>query len=507
MENLSHKKISHFQLLKQIGKGGMGIVYEAVDLNLDRTVAIKVLSPEAVGDEVALQRFLREARAAAKLNHPNITTIHDIQKVNHTIFIVMEYVSGETLAQIMDLRRLEQEEILSIALQITEGLQEAHRKNVIHRDVKPENIMISADGHVKIMDFGLAKVRGESRLTKDEFSMGTIDYIAPEQISHEHEVDCHSDIFSFGILLYEMVTGDLPFKGEHDWAVLYAILNNEPLPIDRTQTEIPPELERLIFKCLQKAPQDRFQSVNEISRELKKITKNFTPSLRATVKKSNKKVLFVLAGLMIGLMIAFFGIRFMLIKSPVKLNNQAVELYLRGEIRPATQLLYEVLRKDNGYSSAWSNLGMIYLAHQNYDSTIFCAQNAILYDSTNLSAYFILARALEKSEKLNEALSIYQQALQQDSTALSAYNGAALALINLGREDEAIELLKSGLLKNESAQQNGYIMKNLGLAYFRKKQFNEATNYLVRAAELDSTIEAVPQLLEQVRLEKNKMVQ
>jgi serine/threonine protein kinase len=498
------QKIAHYQILEQLGKGGMGIVYKATDEKLERLVAIKVLAPETVGDEISRERFLREAQAAAKLNHPNITTIYAIDEVDNTIFIVMEYVSGTTLGEVMDSRRLTLAEILKLAIQIAEGLAEAHQKNVIHRDVKPDNLMLSPANQIKIMDFGLAKIRGQSRLTQDNFSMGTIDYISPELISRDREIDQRSDIFSFGVLLYEMLSGDLPFKGEHDWAILYAILNHDPLPLDARKLQIPATLVKLILKCLKKEPDFRYQSVAEIIVALKKIQAKLTAPeksprfLNLPVATRNQRIaVLTFSGILF--VAAALGLYSKIVTSPNKHNSKAVEFILKGEISQARHCLQLALAQDSTFSSAWSNLGLVYLYQGEMDSCIYFSRRALLFDAQNTGAYFTLARAYEQKNQFDQAIQIYLSAIEQDSGAAPAYNEAAFLLLELGEIQRAIALLDKCLEQVPSSPYHAYTYKNLGKAYLLNENLEMALQYIHMALALDSTLTEAQVLLQEAK--------
>ena len=213
--------ISHYKILEKLGEGGMGVVYKAQDTTLDRMVALKFLPDHVAASEQDSTRFLQEARAAAALNHPNICTIHSIDNADGRSFIVMEFVDGQMLLEKKSSLPLKQ--AIDFGIQIAEGLAAAHEKGVVHRDIKPENIMVRRDGIVQVMDFGLAKLRGATRLTKEGSTVGTAGYMSPEQVQGL-ETDHRSDIFSLGVLLYEMMTGQLPFKGVHETAINYEIV-------------------------------------------------------------------------------------------------------------------------------------------------------------------------------------------------------------------------------------------------------------------------------------------
>ncbi len=259
--------ISHYEILEKLGEGGMGVVYKAHDTKLDRIVALKFLPHYLTSNDVERARFLQEAKAASALNHPNVCVIHDIVELDDQQFIVMEHVDGETLRQKFLYASLKVNDAVAYAIQIGEALREAHSKGIVHRDVKSENIMVNSKNQVKVMDFGLAKLRGSLKLTKSASTTGTLAYMAPEQIQGA-EVDGRADIFSFGVVLYEMLTGRTPFRGEHEAAMMYSILNEEPQPIQKYREDIPGELLHILQRALEKNPGDRYQSVADMISEL-----------------------------------------------------------------------------------------------------------------------------------------------------------------------------------------------------------------------------------------------
>jgi serine/threonine protein kinase len=259
--------ISHYKILEKLGEGGMGVVYKAQDTTLDRFVALKFLPDHVKSGSNELERFFVEAKAAASLNHPNICTIYGIEEAEGKHFIVMEFVDGQTLQERKS--TLSQKQALDIGIQIAEGLAAAHDKGVVHRDIKPENIMIRKDGIVQIMDFGLAKLRGASRLTKEGSTVGTAGYMSPEQVQGQ-DTDHRSDIFSLGVLLYEMLAGQIPFKGVHETAIAYEIVNVDSPPMSSVKPDITPELDAVILECLEKDPKERAQSASQVALDLKR---------------------------------------------------------------------------------------------------------------------------------------------------------------------------------------------------------------------------------------------
>jgi serine/threonine-protein kinase len=284
------KTISHYKILEKLGEGGMGVVYKAQDTKLDRIVALKFLPKHLLCDESAKTRFVHEAKAASALNHTNITTIYEIDEVEGECFICMEYVEGKSIKELIKQKMFSIEEILNISIQIAEGLNVAHKKGIVHRDIKSDNIMLTDEGLVKIMDFGLAKLKGVSKLTKTGTTLGTMQYMSPEQVQGI-EVDQRSDIFSFGVVLYEMITGQLPFKDEHEAAIIYSIINETPEPLARYKANVPDGLQRIVDKAMEKNRDLRFQHVDDLRTDLLKIKRELeTSSVLPSAKKPQPSI-------------------------------------------------------------------------------------------------------------------------------------------------------------------------------------------------------------------------
>ncbi len=277
------RMLGHFQVLEKLGEGGMGVVYKARDTHLDRSVAIKVLPSEKISDPQRKARFVQEAKAASALNHPNIITIHDVASQEGCDFIVMEYVAGKTLDQVIPRKGMKLGEALKIAVQIADALARAHSAGILHRDLKPANVMVDERGQVKILDFGLDKLTeqlqekdsasaatadiGGKPITEEGVIVGTVSYMSPEQAEGK-KVDARSDIFSFGSLLYEMVTGQQVFRGDTKLSTLAAIISKEPAA---PPSEIPHDLEKVISRCLRKDPARRFQYMADLKVALEEL--------------------------------------------------------------------------------------------------------------------------------------------------------------------------------------------------------------------------------------------
>ena len=283
--------ISHYRITEKLGEGGMGVVYKAEDTKLKRPVALKFLAPHLLRDEEGRKRFLREAQAAAQLDHPNICTVYEIDEADGRTFIAMAFLDGRPLSERIREGPLKLPEALSIAIQMAEGLEAAHEKGIAHRDIKPDNVMLMSGsrGLVKLMDFGLAQLAGSSKFTREGTTLGTVNYMSPEQAEGAPTGNA-TDIWSLGVVLYEMVAGQRPFRGDFDQAIVYSIMNEPAEPLTAVRTGVPKELERIVNKCMAKKPAERYHHTDELLADLQGVRKELEPQAsRVAVQSSSAK--------------------------------------------------------------------------------------------------------------------------------------------------------------------------------------------------------------------------
>ena len=323
-----------YKIIEEIGRGGMGVVYKAEDIKLKRTVALKFLPPELNQDKEAKQRFIQEAQAAAALNHPHICTIHEVDEADGQTFISMEYIEGKTLKERLASGPIHIHEAIDIATQVALGLQKAHKKGIIHRDIKPANIMINEDGQAKISDFGLAKLSGMADLTKASTIMGTVAYMSPEQAKGE-AVDHRTDIWSLGVVIYELLSGKLPFESERETSIMYSIVHEKPKPIEDRGPHIPIELQQIITSTLEKNLNSRYQSIEAVLKDIRKYKEIIEGDQAEIINirsfiRSVRRPLYAIPILLIFIAVSFFS--FYLINRKTKIRwarNEAVPEMVR----------------------------------------------------------------------------------------------------------------------------------------------------------------------------------
>jgi serine/threonine protein kinase len=374
------RSLLHYRVVEKVGEGGMGAVYKAIDTHLDRAVAIKVLPPEKVADAERKLRFVQEAKAASALRHPNIVVIHDIAADAGRDFIVMEYVEGRSLDDLIGRKGLRLNEALGWAVQIADGLAKAHAAGIVHRDLKPTNVMVTPDGLVKILDFGLAKLtenvpaagsgptmtldaEGKPR-TEEGFIVGTAAYMSPEQ-AEGRKVDPRSDIFSFGAVLYEMLTGRKAFGRESGLKTLAAVLNEEPKPPSAVNEAVPAELERVLVRCLRKDPQRRWQTMSDLKVALQELKEDSeSGKLKAAAapagRAKRRTAAFAVMSSLLVLAVAALVLKFVVLKPAEAFEYEILPLTLDSGMTGSPTLstdgalmAYASDRAGNGCADIW----------------------------------------------------------------------------------------------------------------------------------------------------------
>ena len=517
MNDLIGQTLLHYKVLDKLGQGGMGVVYKAEDSKLKREVAIKFLPYNISSDAEERQRFEIEAQAAAALNHPNIATIYSIEESGKDVFIAMEFINGIELKEKIKKDRPNLDEARNIIEQIASGLSAAHQKGIIHRDIKSANIMITKSGLIKIMDFGLAKIGGTSQITRFGTTLGTTAYMSPEQARGE-KVDTRTDIWSMGVIFYEMLTGDLPFKGEFDQAIIYSILNVEPEPIISISKDLPVKFQHLIEKLLTKDRDKRYQKLEEFLADLKE-TKDTKTQLHDTKEdnksiavlpfenmSSDKEIEYFSDGLteeIIGNLTGLKGMTVIPRTSSMQfkgtnkdINRIGKELGSRyiitGSVRKfQDNLRISVQRLDlNNNKQLWAktfkgNVEDIFDISENVTKEIVNATKAF---DCYLQAREFITRRTKNSVQL--AVDLFEKAIMLDPLYSAAYAGLGEAYGIIYRDfdrnesllDKALEV---GLKAVEFDPTSSEAYAALGLSYFGKSELSKALEAAKKAITLD----------------------
>jgi len=498
MRDLIGRTLGHYRVVEKIGEGGMGVVYRAEDTSLKRHVAIKVLSPELAGSQERLERFRREAETLAALDHPNIVHIYSVEEADGLPFLTMQLVEGKRLSELIPKAGMQLERIIEIAIPLAEALAAAHEQGVVHRDLKPANIMVASDGRVKVLDFGLAKLRPQEKpsqatqlptepLTEEGRIVGTLPYMSPEQLEGRN-LDQRSDIFSLGVILYEMATGDRPFKGDSSVSLILSIGRDTPPEVDTLRADLPHDLARIIRRCLEKNSDQRFQTSRDVCNEvcdLKRESQDAAtswPSVHAkasSIFRSALKViaLAVITGVTVAA-IAYLLSRFSESRRPGKESSEVADLNPKyGFSSPEARTLFE---QSQAYQRRGSSQVDLDLAQQTMRRALELEPENPLVKAELAYLLVALQAAFPSKERRGEALRLAQDAAESGPHLAGGWLAmSGLSLID-GDTDAAIANARRA---KEVAPEDyrGYV--KLGFALARKGEKEQALQELHRAIE------------------------
>ena len=529
--------VLHYEILEKLGEGGMGVVYMAQDQKLKRSVAIKFLPRHVYASQEDRHRFEVEAQAAAALNHPNIATIHSIEEDGDDVFIVMEYIDGPELSEKLKNGPLNTEESFRIIEQIAMGLQAAHQKGIVHRDIKSSNIMLTKSGQVKIMDFGLAKVKWSALVTREGTTVGTTAYMSPEQARGE-KVDRRSDLWSMGVILYEMLTGRLPFRGDFEQAILYSIMNQDIDPVSESRRDLPAEIDDLMKKLLSKDPDERYQDAGAFVSALRSLTEQGPPVRKDDDAKRiavlpfenispDKETDYFADGLAEELIINLskikevsvvaktnsmqykgtkkdartigkeLGARYILegsvrkFKDDLRISAQLIDVQISSHLWGETYKgkLADIFDIQEKVSKEIADALMVKLSPiEKVELTKRPTLNAEAFDCYLRGRNFMSNR---NKNNLDFAILLFQKAVELDSRFASAYAGLGEAYGTMYRDfdrkeswlDKAMEASLKALMYDPTLSE---AYASLGLAYFGKSELDEALTSSKKAIEFDS---------------------
>ncbi len=514
------KTITHYHILEKLGEGGMGVVYKAEDTKLERLVALKFLSKEFTLNSDAKTRLIREAKTTARLNHINICTIYEIDEVDGQLFIAMEYIEGKSLKNKIGERGLSLEESIKIVVQIIAGLSLAHKQGIVHRDIKPSNILITDNGVVKIIDFGIAKLKGHTQFTQAGKLIGTVDYISPEQAGGD-KVDHRTDIWSTGILFFQLLTGKLPFKGDYDQVLIYSILHESPISTSSILPEIPMVIEHIIEKALQKDVQDRYQTIEEMGYDLGEVSgENLNTGSKRNIDIIRKlKKYSIPLGFIVLLLIAYFLFRPLIsnkpdLDTPIRIAVISFENQTGSDeyeyLKEAIPNLLITSLEQSPYLRVTTLERMRDLLRQTgkQDSTLIdkdLGYQLCRMDGVNL---IVLGSYVKAGDVFATDIKVYDVTTNKLITSTSSKGDGISSILqhqiddlseeiskSIGLSDEIIASSQVDMAKVTTSSMEAYRNFLEGVKKFDKQYFNEARVYFESAVELDSTFATAHLLL------------
>jgi tetratricopeptide (TPR) repeat protein len=489
------KKIAGYEIIGILGEGGMGIVYRARDASLDRDVAVKVIRPAALGEQAA-ERFIREAKACSRIAHPNIVTVYAAGEDGGIAYFAMELLRGETMRAVIERGPVPWETAVRWTAGILDALSRLHAEGIVHRDLKPENIIITEDGTAKLTDFGIARIGTSETITVDGATLGTVRYMSPEQV-HGKKVDSRSDLFSMGSLLYELLSGEPAFQGDHPLAAMYSITSEAPRPLEELAPGVPPELLAIASRALEKDIEARYPDAGAFRDALLDTLKpkDEAPPKRPAARSAKWMALRI--ALPIVLVAAAAAVSLQLVsqarergnRSAAAGHNQAAQEYERnGDIGRAETEYRNAIIADPRWEIPWNNLAMIAIGKGSATEADSLLKKAISLKPGYAAALYNLGTVRWDLRDSTGAEAAYRAAIRSDSSLVEAYNNLGALLLSLGRPKEAATILGLGLEKDRQMPSvramRGFLLKNRGKAASMLGDDDEAVRCWIEAVEI-----------------------
>ncbi|UCG53326.1 MAG: protein kinase [Candidatus Latescibacterota bacterium] len=484
---MDEKSIAGYKIRGVLGEGGMGVVYRAEDATLERTVALKVIRTQNLSDQ-AKKRFLREARASSRINHPNIVTVYAAGEEGGRPYLAMEFIEGRTLKDIIDEGPIPWEQAVRWAVDILDALGRLHEDGIIHRDLKPENIMVTGEGIVKLMDFGIARLATSETLTQEGTTVGTVYYMSPEQIAGK-ETKAQSDIFSMGVVLYQMLTASYPFEGEHPMAVMYSITNTKPRAIVELSRDVPEELQAVVARSLEKDPTDRYPDARGFAKALGDLLASRTSAVQGISRgKLMSRVvapLVILTAVVVFVIFQYIGGRPRADRELATNHNELGWSYQeKGDYENAQIEFRKAIAADPTYAPPWNNLGALAVATGDLAEADSLFRKAIENEPDYTGAHHNLGSVRWDQGDLEGAERSFRRALDADSTFGAGYNDLGVLLLETDRLEEARDTLDKGLRYNTDPRYVPHLLKNRGRVALGLGKGDEAVGLWERAIEL-----------------------
>jgi serine/threonine-protein kinase len=481
-------KIAGYELIGALGEGGMGIVYRARDTALDREVALKIIRPDSLGAE-ARRRFLREAKACSRINHPNIVTVYAAGEDGGTPWFAMELVAGETLRAVIDRGPVPWATAADWISGILDALARLHAEGIVHRDLKPENIIVTRDGAAKLMDFGIARLGGETSLTADGATLGTARYMSPEQVRGK-PADAPSDLFSLGAVLYELLAGEPAFTGEHPLATMYAITNEAPRPIAELVPDLPESIAGAIERSLEKDPAARFADAASFRDALRSAIRPPQPAAPRARSTLLLKIAVPAVAVAVAIAVVFFrGAEHRGDRPAAARHDSIAHAHEDAGRMPEAEIEYQkALIADGSWEIPLNNLAMLYIRKGALAEADSLLRRAVSLAPRYAAALYNLGDVRWRLDDLDGAETYFRRAIDADPSLAAPYNNLGVLLVRRGRAEEAIRILDEGIVRERTnpaeGPLRGYLFKNRGLAAAALGRESEAGSYWRQAIEI-----------------------